>query len=262
MTDFRLSFLHHPLPRRKVLQLSGAAALTLTATACGASSSNTANSNTTGNAGSSVLTGTPAPAEKTAPPPSQEHASQPYFQGVEYKRVPHPHPTGKKTVLEVFYYGCPHCYHLAPSLEKWLATKPADVTFDRMPAVLGNPSWIFFARAYYTAANLGILDKSHRALFDALHRDQQDLFSVEKLAEFHSRFGVKPEDYIKMFKSFKVDMQVKEAGKLTQDYGIDGVPTLIVNGTWSTDVSMAGGSYAALWKLVDWLVEQPVQAAV
>ena len=237
----------HMHSRRQLLKLGGMAALTLSATACGAAS-----------------TSTPSGHDEQAGSSSQNQTTSdtPYFQGVEYKRVPRPHYTGKKTVLEVFYYGCPHCYHLEPSLEKWLATKPEEVAFDRMPAVLGNPQWIFFARAYYTAANLGILEKSHKALFDALHRDRQPLFTVEKLAEFHSRFGVKPEDYIKMFKSFKVDMQVKEAGKLTQDYGIDGVPTLIVNGTWSTDVSMAGGSHAALWKLVDWLVNQPVQAAV
>ncbi|WP_294949241.1 thiol:disulfide interchange protein DsbA/DsbL [Sulfurivirga sp.] len=185
---------------------------------------------------------------------SRAWADDPYMLDVEYKKVPVPHPE-KKVVTEFFFYGCPHCWHLEPSIEAWLKRKPKDVTFRRMPAVLNSPAWIFFARAFFTAENLGVLEQSHKALFDALHRDRMKLFTVEKLAAWYTQFGVKPEDYEAMFKSFKVDAQVKEAAKLTKDFGIDGVPAVVVNGTWLTDVSMAGGR-ERLWQLVDWLVQR------
>lgn len=177
---------------------------------------------------------------------------EPPMEGVEYKKVPRPHPRPKH-VTEFFFYGCPHCYHLEPSIEAWLQKKPADVTFERYPAVIDSPAWIFFARAFFTAQNLGVLEQSHKPLFDALHRDRLKLFSVEKLAAWYSQFGVDPKDYEAMFKSFKVDTQVKEARKLTQDFGIDGVPAIVVNGQWLTDVTM-NGSRDRLWQTVDWLL--------
>ena len=180
-------------------------------------------------------------------------AKAPFMLDVEYKKVPVPHPE-KKVVTEFFFYGCPHCWHLEPSIEAWLKRKPKDVTFRRMPAVLNSPAWIFFARAFFTAKNLGILEQSHRALFDALHRDRLKLFTVDKLAAWYTQFGIKPEDFKAMFKSFKVDAQVKEAARLTKDFGIDGVPSIVVNGMWMTDVVMTG-SYDRLWKVVNWLVE-------
>jgi len=180
----------------------------------------------------------------------QDEASP--MEGVEYKAVPHPHPKAKH-VTEFFFYGCPHCYHLEPSLEAWLKRKPKEVTFERYPAVIDSPAWIFFARAFFTARNLGVLEQSHKALFDALHRDRLKLFSVEKLAAWYSQFGVDPKDYEEMFKSFKVDTQVQEARKLTQDFGIDGVPAIVVNGRWLTDVVM-NGSRERLWQTVDWLL--------
>lgn len=181
-------------------------------------------------------------------------AEAPYMLGVEYKKVPKPHPQ-KKLVSEFFFYGCPHCYHLEPSIEAWLKTKPKDVTFERVPAVLNSPSWIFFAKAFYTAKNLGVLEQSHPALFKALYDERLQLFSAEKLAAWYTQFGVAPDKYVAMFNSFKVQTQVQEVKKRTEDMGIDGVPAIVVNGTWLTDVGMAG-SRANLWKVVNWLVTQ------
>jgi len=181
-------------------------------------------------------------------------AEDPYMLGVEYKKVPKPHPK-EQTVTEFFFYGCPHCWHLEPSIEAWLKTKPANVAFERVPAVLNSPSWIFFARAFYAAKNLGVLEQSHKALFDALHQDRLKLFTIEKLAAWYSQFGVDPKKYEEVFKSFKVDSQVQEAAKLTRDMGIDGVPAIVVNGTWLTDVTMAG-SRDNLWQVVNWLLKK------
>lgn len=177
------------------------------------------------------------------------------IEGIHYKRVPKPHPTQHKTVTEIFYYGCPHCYHLEPSLEAWLKTKPAEVTFNRIPAVLNNPNWIFMARVFYTAKELGILDQFHKAYFDAIQKERKRIFTPEALAEFVAPMGVPKADYIAMFKSFKVDQDVQQARRLTEDYGVDGVPAIVVNGKYRTDVPMAT-SKQKMWQVVNYLLNQ------
>ncbi len=174
------------------------------------------------------------------------------MEGVEYKRIPQiqsiaPH---KKKVVEIFGYTCPHCYHLEPSLHKWLETKPEDVHFERMPVVFNHPNWIFMARVFYTAQELGVLEKSHTPFFDALHRDKKELFTPEAIGEFFTRFGVSKEDFVNTFKGFKVDQHVRKAAKITQEYGVEGVPSIVVNGKYLTDVPMAG-SRDRMWAVVN-----------
>ncbi|QKI88087.1 thiol:disulfide interchange protein DsbA/DsbL [Thiomicrorhabdus xiamenensis] len=176
--------------------------------------------------------------------------------GVHYKVLKKPQPIApaKKKVVEVFGYGCPHCYHLEDSLNEWLKNKPEDVEFERMPVVFNNPNWIFMARVFYTAQELGILEQSHEAFFHAIHRDRKPLFSVDALADFYTQFGVEKQKFIDTYTGFSVDQKIRQAGKLTRDYEVEGVPALIVNGKYLTDVPMAG-SRKELWQVVDQLVE-------
>lgn len=177
--------------------------------------------------------------------------------GVEYKNIPQPQQVAPhtKNVVEVFGYTCPHCYKLEPSLHKWLEKKPDDIHFERMPVVFNSPNWIFMARLFYTAKEMGILEKSHNEFFHALHRDKKPFSSVESFAKFYSQFGVSEKDFIATFKSFKVDQAVRRAAKMTQAYGVEGVPALIVNGKYITDVPMAG-SRDKMWTVVDTLTNK------
>lgn len=180
-----------------------------------------------------------------------------FLEGINYLKLAKPvsiEPYRKK-VVEVFFYGCPHCYHLEPSLNHWLSTKPADVHFERMPAVLDNPNWVFMARVFYTAQELGILEKFHEAYFNAIQRDGKRIFDVETLANYCEQFGVKHDDYVAMFKSFKVGQLVQKARVMTKEYGVDGVPAVIVNGRYRTDEPMAEGK-PQLWQLVNELVDK------
>jgi thiol:disulfide interchange protein DsbA len=176
--------------------------------------------------------------------------------GVDYKNLREvqsitPH---KKQVTEVFFYGCPHCYNLQESLYQWLRRKPNDVHFERLPAVLNNPSWVFMAKVYYAAEDLGIITKSNQAFFDALHRDKLPLNNLTAIARFHSQFGVTEQAFIDSFNSFKVDQSVRRSQRLTQAFGIEGVPSIVVNGQYLTSLSMSGGQ-TKLWQNVDQLLE-------
>ncbi|BBP44665.1 thiol:disulfide interchange protein DsbA [Thiosulfatimonas sediminis] len=177
--------------------------------------------------------------------------------GVHYKILKSPVSIApaKKQVVEVFGYSCPHCYHLEESLNQWLKTKPEEIEFKRMPVVFNNPNWIFMAQVFFTAQELGVLEQSHKPFFDALHRDKKPLFNVDALADFYNQFGVDKKTYKDMFSSFTVQQHVRQAGKLTRQYEVEGVPALIVNGKYLTDVPMAG-SREALWDVVNQLTDK------
>jgi thiol:disulfide interchange protein DsbA len=56
---------------------------------------------------------------------------------------------GKVEVVEVFWYGCGHCYTLDPFLERWKKSKPAAAEFVRIP-VTWNDSAKRHAKLFYT----------------------------------------------------------------------------------------------------------------
>lgn len=183
-------------------------------------------------------------------------------EGVHYQVLANPQPTetgDKVEVLELFWYGCPHCFKLEPFVEKWSEHVPEGAEFRRMPAIFSKV-WALNAQGYYTAEALGILDKVHRPMFDAIHVQKQKLFDEAALARFFVQQGVNREDFIKTFRSFAVKTKTNRAGVMTRRYGITGVPAIIVNGKYRTGVSMAGGE-EQLWEVVNALIEKELAAS-
>lgn len=143
-------------------------------------------------------------------------------------------------VVEMFWYGCPHCYQFEPHVKQWKKSLPKDVSFKRVPAIF-NDKWALHARAYYTAEALGVLEKIHGPLFDAMHKQRKRLDDQAKLADFFSKYGVSKDQFNSTFYSFAVNSKVNWAKHLTTAYKIDGVPTMIVQGKYRTSASLAGG---------------------
>lgn len=167
--------------------------------------------------------------------------------------VPTAHPD-KIEVVEMFWYGCGHCFHFEPMVEAWLKKKPDDVEFRRIPAVFA-PNWVPHARSYYAASALGQQDKLHRPLFDAIHLDERKLFTEDALIKFAAEVGLPKDDFRAAYDGFAIDGKVKQAMLATRDYGIDGVPSVIVNGKYRVTASLAGGQDRML-KVVDFLVDK------
>lgn len=184
-------------------------------------------------------------------------------EGIEYKLVTPPVRTADKDkveVVELFWYGCPHCYSFEPKLNKWKKSLPANVVFKRVPAIFPNREiWETHARAYYTAELLGVLDKIHRPLFDAIHKNKQQVHSQEALANFFSQYGVDKQTFKDTFSSFGVQMKVNIAKDLTRRYQIDGVPTMIINGRYRTHASLTNGQ-DGMFKVIDFLIEKETKA--
>lgn len=172
-----------------------------------------------------------------------------------YEELTNPQPTNTGDnieVIELFWYGCPHCYHLEPEVEAWLKTKPEDVTFVRIPAVLG-PSWELLARGYYTAELLGILDQTHEKIFERLHKDRKPIRNTKELSTFFLAHGASAKQFDETFKSFAVVTKTNRAKQAAQMYGVHGVPTIVVNGKYRTSPNLAGGN-KQIFKVVDELI--------
>lgn len=161
---------------------------------------------------------------------------------------------GKVEVLELFWYGCPHCYAFEPQLSEWIKNKPDYIEFVRVPAVFAH-NWEVHARAYYTAQQLGVLEKIHQPLFDAIHKQGRKVFSEEELSQFFVDQGVDAEAFKKAFNSFDVDTKTRHAIALTREYGITGVPAVIVNGKYRSSAQEAG-DFTTLLKVVESLADK------
>lgn len=174
-----------------------------------------------------------------------------YAEGIEYRQIS---PSVEKLtdkpreVVELFWYGCPHCYRFEPRLHEWLKNKPENVGFVRVPAVFvnpqtnqANPKWILHAKIFYTAELLGVRDKIHTPLFNRIHAEGKHMHSVEEAEDFFSKFGIDSETFQNTFNSFAVDSKLRRAIDLSRRYGATGVPTLIIDGKYRTDGPMSGG---------------------
>ncbi len=190
------------------------------------------------------------------------HEGHGHASGETYAMVTPPQPTNdasKIEVVELFWYGCPHCFQLEPKVEQWQESLPEDVDFIRMPAILG-PNWELLARAWYAAELLDATDKIHGPLFKALHVDRKRIARLDQLREFFIEQGVSAEDFDNTYNSFGVAAKVNRAKQMTQRYGINGVPAMIVNGKYRTNATLAGNE-DAMFEVVNELIQQERQAA-
>jgi len=154
-------------------------------------------------------------------------------------------PKGKVEVLEIFWYGCAHCFALDPALESWNASKPEYVEFSRVPVMWG-PAHAQHAKLYYTLHALKRGDL-HAKVFAAIHEGGQMLASPNEVTtrEMHQKFladnGVSAKDFNAAYDSMSVATQLRRAENLTRAYQVASVPVILVNGKYSTGVSLAGG---------------------
>ncbi len=189
-------------------------------------------------------------------------AADEYMEGVEYSRITKPLRTvtkpGLVEVREYFWYGCPHCYNLEPSLHAWLNSNPSGVNFQMQPAILGE-HWTPAAQVFYTAAQLGVLDRIHPALFDRIHRQGERILATDKdaMEELFIQFGVSPEQFDQVWASFGTRVRVNQAVQMTRQSGIEGVPAIVVNGKYRVDAGSAGG-IDNMFKVIEYLVAKEI----
>jgi thiol:disulfide interchange protein DsbA len=180
-----------------------------------------------------------------------------YVAGKDYEVLPNPVATRNKNkveVVEVFWYGCSHCFDFEPMIATWKAKLPEYADFHQMPA-MWNPVMKLHAQGFYTAKALGLLDKIHQPFFSALNVEKKRMNDEAALAVFFNRFGVSKEIFDKTFNSFGVNSQVSLADSRARSYRIQGTPELVVNGKYRVASSLAGNQ-ANMLKVASFLIEK------
>ncbi len=186
----------------------------------------------------------------------KDHLS--FIEGQHYELLKESQATStgdKIEVLELFWYRCGHCYDLEAPLQVWLRDGKSDnAQYVAFPAVFSE-RWEPAARAYYTFEALGMLNPYHTKLFTALHAEGKNIDSAQQLAAWVAAEGGDGQAILDTYHSFAVNNKVEHAKNMTKQYGIEGVPAIIVDGRYRTSVSQAG-DHATLFKAVDFLVEK------
>ena len=176
-------------------------------------------------------------------------------QQFQYGELNPPQPTdskGKIEVIEFFWYGCPHCYSLEPYIEAWLKKLPPDVEFRRVPAVF-NSRWAHDAAIFYTLEAMGLVEKLHRPLFDAIHKSNLRTDNEAALTEWLQKNGVDPKKFMDIMKSFGVQSKLRRATQQTVAYKIDGTPAMAVAGRYTVSAEQ-GRTQQGMLQVVDGLV--------
>jgi thiol:disulfide interchange protein DsbA len=191
-------------------------------------------------------------------------AQQQLAVGRDYTLIKPPQPTdsGKKIeVLEFFWYGCIHCYHLEPPLKAWLKRKPADVEFRYVPAIFDPASWGPLARAFYALDAMGLGGKYHDDIFIAIHRDNQRALVTDPrvLADWLAGKGVDKQKFLDTYNSFAVNTRTKRSEDMTRGYDVPGTPAIAVDGKYITGPSMTlnpdnSVNYDRFFQVVDQLI--------
>ena len=225
----------------------------------------------------STAAAAPAPAATTATAPaSPDSTAAPaaskafvddgrWVEGKNYFTIDPAQPTthpGKIEVTEVFSYGCPACNSFHPIVDTIAHHLPANAVMTYLPAGFRpDENWVVYQQAYFAAAALGIAEKTYDASFDGVWKSGEissyNLSTgqlapksawpdINKLAQFYGHYGVDPKEFVAVANSFAVKTQINRANQMIAAYGVEGTPTIIINGHYRFDPGSAGGYTQAI----------------
>jgi thiol:disulfide interchange protein DsbA len=160
-------------------------------------------------------------------------------QNIEYRLIPvQPVETGERIeVIDFFWYGCPYCNDLQPTLEEWLKRKPDDVALRRVPAILRD-SWAPHARIYYALELLGEVERLHLKVYEGYHVEQLHMSKPEVMEQWAAKHGIERQRWLDAYFSPETDARITRAFQATKRYDVQGTPSLVVDGRYLTSSSM------------------------
>ena len=177
-----------------------------------------------------------------------------YRAGRDYGYLSRPLPVkedGVVDVVEVFWYGCGHCFNLAPVTARWAKQQDDSVNYRKMPVTWG-PIHQLHAKLFYTIEALGIGETAHSAVFTAMHKEGNFLTSEGAILEFLEKLGTDRSETIKYMNSFSVRQKVKRAIELSKQFKVTATPMIFVDGKYRIE---AKGGHSKMLKVVDHVIE-------
>jgi thiol:disulfide interchange protein DsbA len=200
-------------------------------------------------------------------------AAPAWNEGRDYAVLPQPQRTsvapGRIEVLEVFSYGCPACNNFQPAMELLKKSLPPNAQLAYLPAAFNQAEdWPMFQRAYFAAQALGIAERTHQLMFDAVwktgelatidsrtNRLKDPEPTIEQAAQAYARWtGVRPADFLAMARSFTVDGRMRAADEQVMAMQVPGTPTIVVDGRYRISEDITHGPAGRLIALVQFLV--------
>lgn len=179
-----------------------------------------------------------------------------FAEGVDYLRVDPAQPVddpARIEVIEAFSYGCVHCYTADRHFELWKARQPQDVDFVRMHVTFGNPQWELYARGFYASEALGLLERTHVPLFESIYGASPIQYNdADKLAAFLAKHGGTAAEIKAAMGSMGVTARVRRADQVAVRTGVDGTPSVIINGKWRVK---AQGTFDQMFEVIDYLID-------
>lgn len=157
-------------------------------------------------------------------------------------------------IYEFFWYGCPHCYNLEPTMDRIEADLEKDTKVVKLPVALRD-SWIPHAKLYYALKQMDKIDLVHNLIFEEIHLEDNRLNTEQQMIDFLGKHGIDTDKFIEKYNSFGTEARIKKASNLAKKYQIDSVPTIIINGKFLTSGSYVS-SYDELYSVVNLLVER------
>tara|TARA_B100001063_G_scaffold246069_1_gene283844 strand:- start:903 stop:1514 length:612 start_codon:yes stop_codon:yes gene_type:complete len=157
-------------------------------------------------------------------------------------------------IYEFFWYGCPHCYNLEPTMDRIEADLDKDTKVVKLPLALRD-SWIPHAKLYYALKQMDKIDQVHNLIFEEIHLEDNRLNTQQQMIDFLGKHGIDTNKFIEKYNSFGTEARIKKASNLAKKYQIDSVPTIIVNGKYLTSGTYVS-SYDELYSVVNLLVER------
>ena len=170
-----------------------------------------------------------------------------------------PESAKKVEVIEFFSYACPHCADFEPALQRWLKRKPKDVEYRMYPMVF-RESWKAPAKLYYALEAMGLVEKYHEQVYDAIHKQNKELATDNQVKQWAASVGIDAAKFNQVYDSFGIDAKLQHSVAMGRAYGVQGTPAMAVNGKYYTAPSMvmAGGGaldYDRFFKVLDQLIE-------
>lgn len=163
-------------------------------------------------------------------------------------------PAGKIEVTEFFWYGCPHCFAFEPVIEKWAKAKGDDVVFKRIPVAF-NDQFKPHSLMYHTLVAMGVEPELTPKVFNEIHVKKDYLLTPDSQAKFLATVGVDPKKYLATYNSFSVQSALKRDTDMMNDYQIDGVPTVVIQGKYVTSPAQTQSLDGTI-KVMDWIDAQ------
>jgi len=192
------------------------------------------------------------------------HAQQPVA-GKEYEVLSQPRPTdtNKILVVEFFSYACPACANFEPYLKEWLKRKPDDVEYQALPMGFRD-SWVPLAKMFFTLKVMGLQEKHHAAIFDAIHKQRLPLETDAQVFDWIRKQGIDQAKFKSIYTSPGIDSKVRGATHTGKQYGINGTPAMGVNGRYWTSPSLVFNAGAKdiqrFFAVLDHLIEMERKA--